>query len=311
MDDITKNMLEKGFTFSGATSFARLPYTRELQDVSVAIVGIPFDLATSNRPGARFGPRGIREISIFASKALQFGFGQWPWDHNPLETHQVIDYGDITYLLGSQESMLKEVEHHLSLMLEAGVSPLIFGGDHFISYPVLEAFGKKYKNMSLIHFDSHTDTYPTNPKTHGCMFYDTAVEGIIDPEKSVQIGIRFPYLPDLKYHILDANRIQEEGPDKIAEAVKRIVGNNPAYLTFDIDFLDPAYAPGTGTPEIGGPTTYFARRLLRGLSGLNIVGADIVEVSPPYDSAGQITTLAAAQLAVDILYLLCAARPKL
>lgn len=306
-EDLNNLLLEKGTVYSGIVTYARLPHTKELNGVKLGVIGIPYDLAVSNRSGTRFGPRAIREMSVFVSKYFQLGFKVWPWDHI-LQDYKMIDYGDVNFLIGSQESMINEVEKHIAKFVDADVLPLILGGDHFISYPILHALGKKYQKISLVHFDAHTDTLPMDhPKNNSSMFYHAVDDGIIDPARSVQVGLRTDYSSNSKnYHILDANQIMEKGPEWTAREIKNIVDGNVAYLTFDIDFLDPSYAPATGTPEIGGPSTQFARKVLLNLSGVNFIGADLVEVSPPYDGPGQITALAAAQISLDIMHLLCA-----
>jgi len=240
-EELNNLLLEKGTVYSGIVTYARLPHTKVLDGVKIGVIGIPYDLAVSNRSGTRFGPRAIREMSIFASKYFQLGFKVWPWDH-VLQGNKMIDYGDVNYLIGSQESMINEVEKSITAFVNAGTLPLVLGGDHFISYPVLRALGRKYQKISLIHFDSHTDTMPMDhPKNHSSMFYHAVDEGIIDPARSVQVGIRTEYSSNPKnYHILDTNLIMEKGAEWTAAEIKRIVGDNKAYLTFDIDFLDPS-----------------------------------------------------------------------
>ncbi len=292
--------------YAGELSFARRRYTRDLEGVDIAIVGIPFDLSTSNRPGTRFGPRAIREQS---SVSGMFPWGLWPWEFNVFERHNVIDYSDIVFFPGDYRHMLSAVNEHIETILGAGVSVLALGGDHMITYPLLKAHAKRYGPLCLIHFDAHSDSWNMGDElNHGTMFFLAAQEGIVDPACSVQIGIRTPNPDTQGFHIIKADQVLEHGADDTVRQIREIVSDRRAYLTFDVDFLDPAYAPGTGTPVIGGPSTYTARRILRGLAGLSIVGGDVVEVCPPYDGSGQITALAAATLAHDMLYLVSLAR---
>ena len=288
-------------TWAGQLSFARLPATRDLTGVDIAIVGIPFDNATTNRPGARFGPRAIREQSTLSA---EFPQGLWPWDHNVFDRHTVIDYFDIGYAPGYTDEMLANVVEHAGRILDAGASILGLGGDHLVAYPLLKATAERYGPLSLIHFDAHSDTWDAGDElNHGTMFLRAAREGIIDPATSVQTGMRTPNVSH-GFNVIYADRFFDIGIEATIAEIRETVGDRPAYLTFDIDFLDPAYAPGTGTPVIGGPTTWQARQLLLGLSGMNIVGADQVEVAPIYDPSGQITALAGATIAHDELYLL-------
>jgi agmatinase len=206
--------------------------------------------------------------------------------------------------------MVEEVEQVVGRILDSGVSLLGLGGDHFVAYPLLRAHAARHGPLSLVHLDAHSDTWTSEDYNHGTMFYHAIKDGIIDAAHSIQIGIRTPNPDTHGLTILDARWLLEQGPRAAAERVRSVVGGRPAYLTLDIDFLDPAYAPGTGTPVIGGPTTHQARELLFGLRGLNVVGGDQVEVAPAYDALGQITALAGATLAADILYLIGLARAE-
>ena len=290
--------------YSGAISFMRRPYGRDLAGVDIAVIGIPYDLGTTNRPGARLGPRGIREQSLL----VDFPWGVWPWAFNPFDRHRVLDYGDVAFTAGAVDGMIAAVEEQAGRILDAGVSLLSLGGDHFVSLPLLRAHARAHGPLSLVHFDAHSDTWAKEEYNHGSMFYHAVREGLVDPTRSVQIGIRTPNPDTHGFNILHADRVARDGPEKTADEIRRIVGDHKVYLTFDIDFLDPAYAPGTGTPVVGGPTTAEARTILTRLAGLRVVGGDQVEVSPPYDPTGQITALAGATLAADILYLISIAR---
>jgi len=286
-------------TYSGALSFLRRRYTRDLDGVDVAVTGIPFDLATTNRPGTRFGPAGIRA----ASAQLSWG-PPWPWGFDPTDRLAIIDYGDCSFDFGRPEGIPEEIEAHAAAIIEKDVSLLSLGGDHFLTLPMLRAHAKRHGPLALIHFDAHSDTWKDDgPRIdHGTMFYHAAREGIVIPERSVQIGIRTHNSDRLGFTWLDAAWVHENGVTAVIAEVARIVGDHPSYLTFDIDCLDPSCAPGTGTPVVGGLTTYQAQSIIRGLVDVNFVAMDIVEVLPAYDRT-EITSLAAASLALDYLCL--------
>ena len=286
--------------YSGATSFMRRKYTRDLTGVDVAVVGIPYDLATSNRPGARFGPRAVRAASTQLSWARP-----WPWTFDPFNRLHVIDYGDCVFDPGRPEDVAVDIEKFMSRLVENNVIPLSIGGDHFVSYPVLKALHKKHGPISLVHFDAHTDSWADEKGRidHGTMFYHAAKEGIVSPSHSIQMGIRTQNMHTHGYNVFDALWLHKHGCEEAIEKIKEVVEDNPCYITFDIDFLDPSCAPGTGTPVCGGFDTATAFKLLYGLTGLNIIGCDVVEVAPPYDHA-EVTALAAATLATNMLCLL-------
>jgi agmatinase len=290
--------------YSGAISFMRRRFARDLAGVDIAVIGIPYDLGTTNRPGARLGPRGIREQSLL----VDYPWGVWPWDFSPFDRHEIIDYGDVAFTAGAVDAMIAAVEEQAGRILDAGVALLSLGGDHFVSLPLLRAHARVHGPLSLVHFDAHSDTWVKEEYNHGSMFYHAVREGLVDPARSVQVGIRTPNPDTHGFTLLHADRVARAGPEKTADAIRRVVGDHKVYLTFDIDCLDPAYAPGTGTPVVGGPTTAEARAILTRLAGINVVGGDQVEVSPPYDPTGQITALAGATLAADILYLISIAR---
>ncbi len=287
-------------TYSGALSFMRRKYTRDLRKVDVAVSGVPLDLATSNRPGARFGPAAIRRASA------QLAWGRlWPWEFDPLEKLAVIDYGDCQFDPGHPGRIVDDIVAHARAILGAGVTMLTLGGDHFISYPLLRAHHAVHGPLALIHFDAHSDTWSEDDKRvdHGTMFYHASKEGLIDPARSVQIGIRTHNDETHGFTILNADRVHDSKPEEIAAAIRGVVGESKAYLTFDIDCLDPSCAPGTGTPVVGGLSTHQARRILRGLAGMNLVAMDVTEVAPAYD-VGDITALAGATVALEFLYLI-------
>ena len=290
-------------TYAGALSFMRRKYTRDLAGVDVAVSGIPFDLATSNRPGTRFGPAGVRAASA------QLSWNEvWPWGFDPFDRLAVIDHGDCYFDFGYVDRMLDAVEAHAGAIIESGASMLTLGGDHFVSLPLLRAHAKKYGKLSLVHFDAHSDTWREDVYNHGTMFFHAIEEGLIDPERSIHIGIRTFNSETHGFTILHAPWVHEHGVAASIAEIKRVVGANKAYLTFDIDCLDPAFAPGTGTPVIGGLNTNQARGILMGLGDIDFVAMDLVEVAPVYDIS-EITSLAAATLCLDYLCLRAAKMP--
>ena len=287
--------------YSGALSFLRRKYSRDLTGVDVAVTGIPFDVATSDRPGARFGPRGIRAASTEVASLDAF-----PFNFNPFDYLAVVDYGDVWLDYGYPQHAVEKIEKHAAKILESGSSMLSFGGDHFITYPLLRAHAKVHGPISLVHFDAHSDTWEDDGERidHGSMFLRAAREGIVVPERSVQVGIRTQNDCTHGFNIFHAPWVHANGVDATIEKIKEVVGTeNPAYITFDIDCLDPAFAPGTGTPVVGGLSTAQALAILRSLGDLNLIGMDIVEVAPAYDQS-EITALAAATLGHDYLCLL-------
>ncbi|MFT5112826.1 MAG: agmatinase [Parasphingorhabdus sp.] len=283
-------------TYAGALSLFRRQYSRQLDGIDIAVCGIPFDMAVTNRPGSRFGPRGIRA----ASTNLSWNGGTWPWGFDPFENLAVVDCGDCAFDHGKPETIPAAIESYADKILATGTSMLSMGGDHFVSYPLLKAHHKVHGPLSLVHFDAHSDSWEDEELRidHGTMFYHAAKEGLVDPSRSVQIGLRTNNDKTHGFNILDADFVHENGPKAVIEKVLEIVGDNKAYLTFDIDCLDPAFAPGTGTPVCGGLSTWQAQRIIRGLVDINFIGMDLVEVSPPFDMA-EITSLAAAHLIHD------------
>ena len=293
-------------TYSGALSFMRRKYSRDLKAVDIAVSGVPLDLATSNRPGARFGPAAIRK----ASAQIAWGL-PWPWGFNPFDRLAVIDYGDCVFDSGRPESIPKAIEAHARTILEAGVFMLTLGGDHFISLPLLRAHAKVHGPLALVHFDAHSDTWSDEEGRidHGTMFFHAAREGLVEPRRSVQVGIRTHNDETHGFNILDARRALAQPPEATAAEIRKFVGKGKAYFTFDIDCLDPSFAPGTGTPVVGGLSTYLALEILRGLGEIDFVGGDVTEVAPAYDS-GEITALAAATIALEFICLRAAKSGK-
>jgi agmatinase len=272
----------------------------------VCVAGIPFDLGTTNRPGARFAPAAIRQ----ASRMLVDG------DHplhrvNPAASG-LADIGNFSIALGDIQKSLAEIERQA-----ADIEHLVaLGGDHGITLPLLRALAKRRGPSAVIHFDAHVDTWPENfgqSYAHGTVFYHAISEGLIAPRRMIQIGIRSPVERDVQdwtikngVVIVAAQDVHERGPAAIVEQIHQVIGEAPVYLSFDIDVLDPAFAPGTGAPEVGGLATWQAQAIVRRLSGLHFIGMDVVEVCPPYDTA-EITALAGATMAWEYLSLLAAA----
>ena len=285
--------------YGGILTFMRRRYSRELAGVDVAVTGIPFDTATTNRPGARFGPGGIRAASTNLAWAR---LDDWGFD--AFDQLSVVDYGDCEFDHGMPQAIPDQIQAHAAAILSQDVALLSLGGDHFVTYPVLKAHAEIHGPVSLIHFDAHSDTWedPDERIDHGTVFFRAAEDGIVVPARSVQIGLRTYNEGDCGFNIIKAPWVHEQGIKAVVEEVKRIVGGNKCYLTFDIDCLDPSMAPGTGTPVIGGLSTHQAQQILRGLAGINLVGMDLVEVAPAYD-VGDITSLAGATLALEMLYL--------
>lgn len=309
--------------YSGIATFFRSPYVdmhsdfSELSRIDIGLLGVPFDGGVTSRPGTRHGPREVRNQSATNVRRVNQATGCQPFDSGLA----VADIGDAFVsrpfeLIGAH----KEIEDHFLKILKNGVLPLTIGGDHSISLPILRAFGKSrteanLKPLALIHIDAHADTgddYMGSRFHHGAPFKIAVDENLIDPKKTIQLGIRgstgFPNQWAFSYssgmRVMDVDECIALQPEGVLAEISKIVGDSDVYITFDIDALDPAYAPGTGTPEIGGLSTHFAQRLLRGLGAgglhLNIVGADLVEVSPPLD-VGNLASLAASNLMFELL----------
>lgn len=287
-------------TYAGITSFMRRKYTRDLTGADVVVTGVPFDTATTNRPGARLGPRAIRNASTIMAWEKMYGM-----EFDPFDKLAVIDYGDCLFDHGRPQGVPDEIEAHAFDIISQGPGLLTLGGDHFIAYPLIKAHVRKHGGpLSLLHFDAHSDTWADADGRidHGTMFYFAAKEKLVDPATSAQIGLRTSNPDTMGFNVLDAPWVHANGIDATVRQTRKILGDHPVYLSFDIDCLDPSYAPGTGTPVCGGLTSHQAIQILRGLQGINIVGMDIVEVAPAYDIA-EITSLAATQLAMEMLYL--------
>ena len=307
-----KNQIDHAFTrestrglsyenaFAGAPSYLRRRYSKDLSGVDLAVTGIPFDQAVTNRPGCRFGPRAIREASSLQPYDPPYG-----WDFDPLSEFSVIDYGDMAFDYAKTSTVPAGITNHIKTILDAGAASLTLGGDHFITLPILRAYAEKYGPLAMVQFDAHSDSWVDDDPDridHGTFVYKAVKEGLIVPERSVSIGIRTTNPDTMGVNIIDAPEVHRTGPDAVAAKIKDIVGDTPCYLTFDIDCLDPAFAPGTGTPVWGGLTSGQAALILREIAGLNVVGGDVVEVSPSYDTTGA-TAVAGAHVAMEILCL--------
>ncbi len=287
-------------TYGGALSFLRRTYSRDLRDVDVAVSGVPFDSAVTYRSGCRLGPRAIREASVQLAELLAFPFG-----FDPFDTLSVVDWGDCMLDPHHPETVPRDIEAHAAEIIETDTKMLTFGGDHFVAYPLIKAHAKKYGPVALVQFDAHCDTWEDDGKKldHGSMFTRAASEGVIDVSKSTQVGLRTYNDSDFGFEILTAPWVHRNGVDAALDIIKTRAGDSPLYISFDVDGLDPAFAPGTGTPVMGGLASWQALELIRGMGSLNLIGMDVVEVSPPYDHA-EITALAAASVAHDWLCLL-------
>ena len=287
--------------YSNAFGYLRQPLDFKPldSDADVVVIGLPFDMATTGRSGGRMGPGAIRQASV----NLAWEDVRWPWDFKLSDHLKIVDAGDLVYNCGDSADFTQRVEDFATAVVKSGKAMLSLGGDHFVTLPLLRAHYKQHGKMALLHFDAHTDTYSQGSKyDHGTMFFHAPNEGIIDAGRSIQVGIRTEY--DQKNHlfkVIDAATANELTVNEIVAQIKERVGDMPLYVTFDIDCLDPAYAPGTGTPVCGGLTSDKAMKIIRGLRGMNIVGMDVVEVAPAYDSA-EITALAGATLGLEMLH---------
>ncbi|MDQ7069340.1 MAG: agmatinase [Rhodobacterales bacterium] len=287
-------------TFGGALSFARRRYSKDLRGVDLAITGVPFDQAVTNRPGTRLGPRAIREASSLQSPDAPYG-----WGYDPLSEFAIVDYGDLAFDYANIPAFPQALKSHIGGILAAGAGSITLGGDHYISFPILQAYVEKFGPVCLLQFDAHTDTWADDDMArvdHGTMFYKAVKMGLIDVEHSVQVGIRTDNSDTLGVNIIDAREVHLAGPVETARKIKGILGDRQTYVTFDIDGLDPAFAPGTGTPVWGGLTSAQASIILRDLAGINMLGGDVVEVSPPFDTSGA-TAIAGAHVAMELICL--------
>jgi len=294
--------------YTGISTFMRTPYVQDPTNLDIAMIGVPFDSAVTNRPGARHGPREVRNQSSLIRRVHHVS------KVNPFELCNVGDVGDTPVNPVNLINSLEMIEEFYQPLAEAGVVPLSCGGDHLITLPIFRAIAKD-RPVGMVHFDAHTDTadeaYNGEKYHHGTPFRRAVEEGLLDPKRTIQIGIRGSMSDDDYYNfsyesgmrVVHIEEFFKLGVNKVIREARRTVGDGPTYISFDVDGLDPAYAPGTGTPEVGGYTTYDAQKMLRGLSGCNLIGGDVVEVSPPLDPSGN-TALVGATMMFEILCLL-------
>ncbi|WP_337266583.1 agmatinase [Oryzifoliimicrobium ureilyticus] len=284
-------------TFAGALSFMRRRFTKDLSEAEAVVWGIPFDAATSNRPGARFGPQAIRRASAIFDNDPQYPFGR-----DLFANLSVIDYGDCLLDYGNHQETPAAIERQAADILASDAFLLSLGGDHFVTWPLLKAHVAKYGPLALVHFDAHQDTWFDDGRRidHGSFVARAAREGLIDTEHSIQIGIRTHAPEDCGIRILYGYDVEAASAKELAKTIEAQVSGHPVYLTFDIDCLDPAFAPGTGTPVAGGPSSAKILSVLQNLGNLDIKGADVVEVAPAYDHA-DITAIAGATVAMYML----------
>jgi agmatinase len=291
--------------FAQPATFMRLPHVEDPNGLDVAIVGVPYDGGTSYRPGSRYGPREVRNQS---SLIRSYSYFQ---KVAPFDVFNVADVGDVDPPPVSIEKAYEAIESRIGAIADAGAKPIIIGGDHSISLPCLRALAKRHGPLGLVQFDAHIDTwdeYFGGKYFHGTPFRRAIEEGIVEGQRFIQVGIRGPMYgeDDFDFHrehgitMIDIDQVKDRGISWVVNEIRRVV-TGPAYMTFDIDGVDPAFAPGTGTPEVGGLTSHEAQRLVRGLAGLKLTGGDIVEVSPLYDSPGQITAVLASNLMFEFL----------
>lgn len=300
-----------GPRYSEISTFMRAAYSLELSGVDIAMIGVPFDGGVTVRPGARHGPREIRNQSSFMRSIHHVS------KTNPFALCNVADVGDVRFdAVMDNERAMADIEARFSQIHAAGAMPLAAGGDHSITYPIFRAIAKE-RPIGMVHIDAHTDTWGEiqgSKFNHGAPFRLAVEEGLLDPERTIQIGIRGPqnspegweYSLESGMRVVFIEEFDELGVDAVIAEARRVVGDGPTYISFDVDGLDPVYAPGTGTPEAGGITMREAQKLLRGLGGLNLVGGDVVEVAPPFDQSGN-TALVGATLMYEILCLLAEA----
>ena len=291
--------------YTGIPTFLRAPYTEDLEKVDIGLVGIPFDGGVTNRTGARHGPREIRNQSSMIRRMNQA---------NGIAPHDICNVADIgdawvqkPYTL---EGSHNEIEQHFRRYVEAGVTPISVGGDHSVTLPIFRALAKDGP-IAMVHFDAHCDTgedYMGSKFHHGAPFSRAVEEGLLDPKRTIQIGIRgslndpdiWKFSHDSGMRVIYIEEFFEMGYKAVIDEARKIVGDAPTYISFDVDALDPVYAPGTGTPEVGGYSTLEAQMMIRGLSGLNLIGGDVVEVAPPFDPTGN-TALVGATMMFEIL----------
>ncbi len=300
--------------YSGLATFMRTPYDEDAKDLDIGLIGIPFDGGVTNRPGARHGPREIRNQSSLMRRINQ------ATGIDPYALCRIADMGDAWVVKPFElEGALNEIAAFYTRVHEAGIVPVSAGGDHSVTLPIFRGIARD-RPVGMVHFDAHCDTgddYLGSKFHHGAPFRRAAEEGLLDPKRTIQIGIRGPlndpdtwkFSLDSGMRVVPMEELYDMGVKAVIEEALRVVGDGPTYVSFDVDGLDPVYAPGTGTPEVGGFTTLEAQLMIRGLAGLNLVGGDVVEVSPPFDQSGG-TALVGASMMFEILSVLAPARAE-
>jgi agmatinase len=302
-DDVGRRKLP----YAGVPTFLDLPAKSDAIDLDIAVIGVPMDLGVTNRPGARFGPRAVRTIERIG-----------PYHHAlkvaPIASRRIADIGDVPFRTRFDlKSSLDDIEKFFAGVVRTGAKPLAVGGDHSITYPILKALGRK-RPVGLVHIDAHCDTGGTfeNEKFHhGGPFRHAVLDGVLDPKRTIQIGIRGPadllweFSFDAGMTVVHMEDVAKNGIDWVAKRAREVVGDGPTYISFDVDGLDPAFAPGTGTPEVGGLYPREAQAILRSLAGLDIIGGDVVEVAPQYDATTN-TAQVGAQMLFEILSVMVA-----
>jgi guanidinopropionase len=293
--------------YAELATFMRAPMAANLDNLDIGLIGVPTDLGVTNRPGARHGPREIRNSSSLM-RAFNLGLRM-----NPYDLCRIADIGDVRFASRYDlKSQVDDIAVFYRAVHDAGVLPVTAGGDHFITYPIFKGIAAD-RPVGMIHIDAHTDTWGEvfgSKFTHAAPFRLAVEDGLLDPKRTIQIGIRggqnqmdgIHFSESSGMRVVFMEEFAKRGVDYIIEEARRVVGDGPTYISFDVDGLDPVYTPGTGTPEIGGISTVDAQRLLHGLRGLNLVGGDVVEVAPPYDQTGN-TALVGASLMFEILCL--------
>ena len=292
--------------FGGPGTMFRLPSSEISNDLDIGILGVPLDIGASNRSGTRFGPRSVRNESVLVRP-----YGMYT-KAAPFDSFQIADIGDAPINTFNLADSIRIIEEHYDLVMASNIKPVTVGGDHTISLPILRALHKKHGMMALVHVDAHADINDSmfgEKECHGTIFRRAIEEGLVDPKKMIQIGQRatgysagdFQWAVDRGVRVVQAEECWLKSLSPLMEEVREIIGGDtPTYLTFDIDGIDPAFAPGTGTPEPAGLTSPQALEIIRGMWGTNLIGADLVEVSPPYDTSGN-TSLLAANLLFEML----------
>lgn len=302
---------EQHLNYAGIPTFIRAEHRKDAAGADIVVMGNPFDCGTASRSGARQGPRALREQSLCFTGYTRV----YPWDYNIRDRFEVIDIGDVVgnrIGIGATEAMIDAQYQAAKQIFDANASLLVLGGDHTGPYGPMRAASEKFGKLSIVHFDAHQDAVPLDDGqiNHGTFAWDLVQEGVISDSHSAQLYIRTraDEVSAQNYHIFFAEEALDMGPEKLASQVREIVGDNPVYVTFDVDGLDPSCTPGTGTPVWGGPTVREARKVLWGLKGLNVIAGDVVEVAPQLDSPNQMTAVAGATIAMDIMYLMAEAR---